>query len=205
MRFVVLPRFIDHNAVPGLATATPVAVDERHYVLKLPQPPGPEAWAVTDWTEAPPGAVPPLGASPDTTFVEGLASSDACEGRASVRNLIVRPGEVSLDIEAPCDAVVVVAQGYHAGWLARVDGAEAAVHPADHAFVGVPVVAGTHRVELEWVDASTRLVCGGLRRLRRCSDVRAVGRRGTPRIVLSAHSGSDVERDVRLEEAERAA
>ncbi len=54
------------------------------------------------------------------------------------------------EIEAPADGVVVVSEAFFPGWSARVDGAPAAVFPANAAFRGVLVGPGRHRIEMEY-------------------------------------------------------
>jgi len=61
------------------------------------------------------------------------------EGRAS------RPG------------LLVVAEQFDPGWRARVDGKPARIHTADHLFMGVPLPAGNHQVELTYAPDSFRV------------------------------------------------
>jgi uncharacterized membrane protein YfhO len=54
------------------------------------------------------------------------------------------------EIDAPADGVVVVHEAFFPGWSARVDGAPAAIVPANAAFRGVLVGPGRHRIEMEY-------------------------------------------------------
>jgi hypothetical protein len=58
-----------------------------------------------------------------------------------------RSGRLALEVDAPFDGVVVVSESWHSGWEAWVDGEQVELTPVDHALLGVPVRAGSHRVE----------------------------------------------------------
>jgi len=49
-------------------------------------------------------------------------------------------------------AILLIRNGYDPNWHARVDGAPAAVVPADYISQGVPIPAGRHRVVLTYDD-----------------------------------------------------
>ncbi len=61
-------------------------------------------------------------------------------------------------LDAPRAGLLVWSRTYFSAWRARVDGAAAEVLRADGHFVGVPVPAGAHTVEISW---SVRPVLGG--------------------------------------------
>lgn len=63
---------------------------------------------------------------------------------------------VRVDAEGP--GMLVVADGVHTGWVARVDGAEVPLHTADHAMRGVAVPAGEHVVELSYEPTGWRVL-----------------------------------------------
>jgi hypothetical protein len=63
---------------------------------------------------------------------------------------------VALDVTASAPALVVLAEAWHPGWRARVNGAEAPVLPADCVLRAVPVPAGASRLELQFVDPALR-------------------------------------------------
>jgi hypothetical protein len=58
------------------------------------------------------------------------------------------PGEYLLDAQCSADAYLVISEAYFPGWEAEIDGAPAAVAPADHLFQAVFLGPGRHRVRL---------------------------------------------------------
>jgi len=72
----------------------------------------------------------------------GAAGSVAVSGAA--------PGRLSLDVSTDGDGLLVVSQPFYPGWQARIDGEQVAVHRVDTLLQGVPVRAGSHRVELSF-------------------------------------------------------
>jgi len=70
------------------------------------------------------------------------------EGRVGIVNY--EPRRVELDVEAPADGWVVIADTYYPGWQARVDGQPAPIVRADWALRAVSVPAGETRVVLEY-------------------------------------------------------
>lgn len=82
------------------------------------------------------------------------------QGAATVHPYAARRvtgNRLSLTGEAPEAGLLVVCEGYNSGWKARVDGRTAAVWPADHLLLGVPVPAGRHTVELRYAPDSFRV------------------------------------------------
>lgn len=67
-----------------------------------------------------------------------------------------RLGEITLRVEAPHDALLVVTSTYVEGWQAELDGRRTAVYPTDVAFLGVVVPAGRHEVRLRYAPRSFR-------------------------------------------------
>jgi hypothetical protein len=63
---------------------------------------------------------------------------------------------VGLEVEASAPALVVLAEAYHSGWRARVNGSPAPVLPVDCVLRAVVVPAGHSRVELQFHDPSLR-------------------------------------------------
>jgi uncharacterized membrane protein YfhO len=55
-----------------------------------------------------------------------------------------------LETEASSPSLLVLAEAWYPGWSATVDGAPAAVVPANAWMRGVPLPAGRHRVELRF-------------------------------------------------------
>jgi len=59
-------------------------------------------------------------------------------------------------VDAAGAGMLVVADGLHSGWVARLDGQEVPILTADHAMRGVAVPAGEHVVELSYEPAGWR-------------------------------------------------
>lgn len=59
--------------------------------------------------------------------------------------------------ETPLPGLLVVAEAYDPGWRASIDGRPVRPVPADHLLTGIPLEAGTHRVELTYAPASLRV------------------------------------------------
>jgi hypothetical protein len=70
-------------------------------------------------------------------------------GRAS-RAEVARAGGSGLEVRAEGPGWLVVPQGFDPGWSASVDGRAAALLRVNHAQIGVPLAAGTHRVSLRY-------------------------------------------------------
>ncbi len=63
----------------------------------------------------------------------------------------------AFDVDAAAPAVLVVSEAWYPGWKAYVDGEETILAPVDALFRGVPIAAGTHRVELYFDSQSFRV------------------------------------------------
>ena len=92
------------------------------------------------------------------------------------------PDRVAVRVVAARDAYLVVADTYHPGWRARLDGQSVPIFPADLLFRAVSVPAGAHTVELEYEPASFRLgvwlaAVGGVLALAMLASRRAVADR----------------------------
>ncbi len=81
----------------------------------------------------------------------------AAEPPGRVRGWRRRPDglQVALDCRAP--ALLVLAESFHPGWRARVDGKQAPVLRADYTGMGVVVPAGARRVELRFAPPAVGL------------------------------------------------
>ncbi len=64
------------------------------------------------------------------------------------------PGHIVLELDrpAPDSSTLVVSENWFPGWSATVDGRAETVGRVDHALIGVPLAAGTRRVELAFRD-----------------------------------------------------
>ncbi len=86
-----------------------------------------------------------------------------------------RPDHIELRIDAPRPGMLVVVEGYDAGWRAWVDGEPAALLRANVIFRAIPIEAGVHDVVLSyrppgvvalwllWVLTSIGLLAAGIR------------------------------------------
>jgi hypothetical protein len=81
---------------------------------------------------------------------EGLVASAQAGAAGSVAVSGAAPGRLSLDVSTDGDGLLVVSQPFYPGWQARIDGEQVAVHRVDTLLQGVPVRAGSHRVELSF-------------------------------------------------------
>lgn len=103
-----------------------------------------------------------------------------------------RPGAWRVDVAGERPSLVVVAESWFPGWKATVDGRDVTVLEADGAFLGVPVPAGTHKVELHYKRPAAATVgrgITGLTLLVSLAMVVAPGQPGRRRRRRSARSG----------------
>lgn len=63
---------------------------------------------------------------------------------------------VGVEVTSSAPGLLVLAEAYHSGWRARVNGQPAPVWPADGILRAVPVPAGASRVELQFTDPALR-------------------------------------------------
>ena len=68
------------------------------------------------------------------------------------------PGQWNVDVDGARPSLVVVAESWFPGWKATIDGDEVTVLEADGAFLGVPVPAGPHRLELRYERPATAAI-----------------------------------------------
>jgi hypothetical protein len=71
-------------------------------------------------------------------------------GSARVRWLRYEPHRLSLIVESAAPGFLVVLEAYDGRWRARIDGRPAPLYRTDVMFRGLPVAAGSHRVEMEF-------------------------------------------------------
>jgi hypothetical protein len=65
-----------------------------------------------------------------------------------------QPGTVDLDVSSAAPGTLVVLQSYAPGWVARIDGRDARIEPADILFQSVQVPSGHHLVTLRYQPTS---------------------------------------------------
>lgn len=78
-------------------------------------------------------------------------------GESSKKDVIVLAeglGEYRFLVKTPASGLLVVTQSYDKGWTAEVDGRPVAVFPTDLAFLGVPVPAGEHYIQIRYMPRS---------------------------------------------------
>jgi len=125
---------------PSLEHLPRVAVEGEVSLLAVPAP-RPEAYAVA-----------PAALRGDAVDTEGLAAAPV---------EVVAAGRTRRVVRAEGPAVVVVAQSWHPGWEATVDGAPAELLVADRLSLAVPIGPGRHEVVVTfddpWVDVGLGL------------------------------------------------
>ena len=61
-----------------------------------------------------------------------------------------RPGRLEIEVDCPAPQLLVVAESYHRGWRATVDGEPQDVYRVNGDFMGCLVEPGKHRVVLDF-------------------------------------------------------
>lgn len=64
---------------------------------------------------------------------------------------------IAIDVSAASSGLLVLSEMYYPGWTVTVDGKPSKIYQVDGALRGIPVSAGTNRVELEYAPASFRI------------------------------------------------
>ncbi len=109
-------------------------------------------------------ALPPATAPPsfDGPASEWLLGADECDDlrAATVARADRADGHVDLTVDAPSEGLVFVSETYFADRSAWVDGLRVDPIKVNLAFTGIPVTAGTHRIELRASAASFWLGSG---------------------------------------------
>jgi hypothetical protein len=77
---------------------------------------------------------------------EPLALDGGAPGTAEITT--DRPGNISIQINAPGCQLLVLSESYHEGWQARIDGLRAHIVPVYGDWIGCPVPSGRHEVQL---------------------------------------------------------
>ena len=69
------------------------------------------------------------------------------------------PGAIRISVEAPTRQLLVLAESFHPGWRARIDGADARVLRVNGDFIGAVVEPGVHELGLSFAPRSFTLGC----------------------------------------------
>jgi uncharacterized membrane protein YfhO len=82
--------------------------------------------------------------------LEGPTSSPSSFAAAEVVRSEESAGQLSAEVDASSDAVLVWSRTFFSAWQATVDGVPVRPIRADGHLVGVPFARGRHRVEVAW-------------------------------------------------------
>jgi hypothetical protein len=104
------------------------------------------ARAVTLAEEPPKGTARPLSVPAALAITEDLPAA----GGAALNVTDYRADRITLDVTAPRPGFVVLSDGFHPRWTARVDGRPAPVLRADHLLKAVPLPPGRHTLDLRF-------------------------------------------------------
>lgn len=98
------------------------------------------------------------GVPDDTVLLDDDTTPAAGGGRGSVTIVADEAERIVVETDATDRGYVVVADSIvRAGWTATIDGEPAPIVRADHAFAGVSVSGGRHRVELSYAAPGLRV------------------------------------------------
>jgi Bacterial membrane protein YfhO len=81
----------------------------------------------------------------------------AAGGREEARIVLDAPEEVVVETRVAAPALLVLGDTFYPGWHATVDGVATPILRADHAFRGVRLAPGRHRVRFRYAPASVRI------------------------------------------------
>ena len=118
--------------------------------------PLPRARLVTEWRQT-----EDTTAEMRTIEIERIALVDGPSGSSnappgSVRIAEDRPGRIAIETMATAPQLLVITERFHAGWIARVDGAATPIRRAYGDYMACLVPAGTHAVGLVFDPPSWR-------------------------------------------------
>ncbi len=93
-----------------------------------------------------------------TAFVDAsvLFVPDNLPGIKRVHITEYTPNKVSIDVETPSDAFLVLSDTYYPGWKARVDGKQMDIYRTNYTFRGVVVPKGAHVVTFSYEPDSLK-------------------------------------------------
>ncbi|MBN2055414.1 YfhO family protein, partial [bacterium] len=86
------------------------------------------------------------------TFPDGLEWEETAPRRpiTPVEFTVDEAHRLRMEVECDSPCLLVIADSYDDGWLARVDGRRREILPANGGFRGIPLTAGTHDVLLQY-------------------------------------------------------
>jgi hypothetical protein len=93
----------------------------------------------------------------DTTALSELPLALPAAAPATARLVSERPGRLHIQVECRTAQLLVVAESFHSGWQATVDGQPEAVWRVNGDFMGCPVTAGQHAVVFDFRPRSLAL------------------------------------------------
>jgi hypothetical protein len=121
--------------------------------LEVPQP-LPRVRLVTQTRTGSDPACDIARVSPDTTAICELPLVLPASKPGTASLMAERPGRLVIDVDCPAIQLLVVAESYHNGWHALVDGMPEEIFRINGDFMGCVVGAGRHRVTLNFEPGS---------------------------------------------------
>ncbi len=100
-------------------------------------------------------SLPPAAHAADAALVEAPLDLPSSEP-GKIELLRDEPGWLEVETRTPARQLLVVAESFHPGWQATLDGRPAPVLRINRDFLGCAVEAGQHRVELRFRPQSLR-------------------------------------------------
>jgi hypothetical protein len=90
----------------------------------------------------------------DDAEVKALASLQPplSPGRSTITHYA--PGEIVVDVESEAEGILVSSESYVSGWKATIDGIDAPLYVANHAFHATRIPAGNHTVTFTYAPTS---------------------------------------------------
>ena len=94
--------------------------------------------------------------SPDTTAICEFPLTLPVSKPGTAAIVAERPGRLVIDVDCPATQLLVVAESYHGGWHAHVDGMPEEIFRINGDFMGCVVGTGRHRVTMNFEPSSLR-------------------------------------------------
>ena len=160
VRYVVIPADAPYGQASFhwlIENFSPVYEDEDVIVLENPEA-LPRAWVVHDVRQVTPGAALEQLASgsvdPRTTaLIEEAPPPVTMPAEPSVDRVVFlehEPDRVEVHVTNAAAGMVVFSEIFDPGWQASVDGVATPIHLVNHVLRGIPLGAGSHRIELRY-------------------------------------------------------